>query len=147
MAYWTRFSTAVLLGSLAGCALPASDPVPAPETPSGTGRAADARHLPQGQQPAQAEELMEGRFSGVRVLRTADGGIAVQIRGVSTFMGSSEPLYVIDGFPVEAGPGGALSGINPRDIRRIEVLKDAGSTAMYGGRGANGVVLITTGRQ
>ena len=99
----------------------------------------------QGQQVSQAEELLAGRFPGVQVLRVT-GGIAVRIRGESTITGDKEPLYVVDGMTIEAGPGGALTGINPSDIEKIEVLKDIGSTAQYGVRGANGVILITTKR-
>lgn len=98
-----------------------------------------------GQVVASPEELLAGRFPGVNVLRVP-GGIAVRIRGESTFNGEREPLYVVDGMSIEAGPGGALQGINPGDIERIEVLKDIGSTAQYGSRGANGVILITTKR-
>lgn len=96
---------------------------------------------------ARAEELMDGRFPGVQVVRLAGGGIAVRVRGATSIMGSNEPLYVLDGMTLEPGPGGALLGINPADIARIEVLKDIGSTSMYGVRGANGVVLITTRKQ
>ena len=94
-----------------------------------------------GQPAGRAEELFVGRFPGVQVFQVP-GGISVRIRGANTITGSTEPLYVIDDMPIEAGPGGALMGINPADIEKIEVLKDAGSTAMYGSRGANGVVLI-----
>lgn len=93
--------------------------------------------------PAQPiEEVLSGRFPGVEVNRTANGGIAVRIRGGSSILGSNEPLYVIDGVPINPGPGGSLAGINPYDIESIEVLKDAASTAMYGSRGSNGVILI-----
>jgi TonB-dependent SusC/RagA subfamily outer membrane receptor len=88
------------------------------------------------------EEALSGRFPGVDVSRTPDGGIAVRIRGGSSLMGSNEPLYVIDGVEISPGTNGALTGINPYDIESIEVLKDATSTAMYGSRGSNGVVLI-----
>ena len=97
----------------------------------------------QGQSVTHVEELFVGRFPGVTVTRVP-GGIAVRIREGSTVMGSGEPLFVIDGQTIEAGPGGALLGINPADIQKIEVLKDIGSTAQYGVRGGNGVVLITT---
>jgi TonB-dependent SusC/RagA subfamily outer membrane receptor len=60
-------------------------------------------------------------------------------------MGSSEPLYIIDGAKVQSGPGGLLF-LDPNEIKRIEVLKDIGSTAVYGSEGANGVVIITTKR-
>lgn len=92
------------------------------------------------------EELMAAKFPGVWVARTADGGISVRIRGASSIMGNNEPLYVVDGIPVQTGPGGSLTGIVPNDIESIEVLKDAPATTMYGMRGANGVILITTKR-
>ncbi|HUP88182.1 MAG TPA: TonB-dependent receptor plug domain-containing protein [Longimicrobiales bacterium] len=98
-----------------------------------------------GQVASQPEELLAGRFPGVQVIRIG-GGVAVRIRGQSTFNGDSEPLYVVDGQTIDAGPGGALMGINPNDIERIEVLKDIGSTGQYGSRGANGVILIKTKR-
>jgi len=82
--------------------------------------------------------------AGVTVTRTADGGISVRIRGQSSFYGNTEPLFVIDGLPIQPGPGGSLLGINPHDIASIEVLKDAASMAFYGVRGANGVILIKT---
>lgn len=91
------------------------------------------------------EEILAGRVAGVSVYQTGDG-IAVRIHGVSSFMGSNEPLYVIDGIPVRAGPGGALRGISPYDIESIVVLKDPVDTALYGVRGANGVIVITTTR-
>jgi TonB-dependent SusC/RagA subfamily outer membrane receptor len=60
--------------------------------------------------------------------------------------GDDEPLLVIDGVPAQGAIGPALAGLAPRDVARIDVLKDAGSTAIYGIRGANGVILITTKR-
>src|SRR5690606_19541949 len=82
-------------------------------------------------------------------------GVSIQIRGANSFSTSTEPLYVIDGVPFNAGsaPGtdyatkqtnNPLSIINPRDVASIEVLKDASASAIYGSRAANGVVLITT---
>lgn len=91
------------------------------------------------------EEVLAGRFPGVSVFRTP-GGIAIRIRGGSSILNSNEPLYVIDGIPIQAGPNGSLTGVNPLDIESIEVLKDAASTAMYGIRGANGVIVIKTKR-
>lgn len=92
------------------------------------------------------EKVLEGRFPGVEVTRTPDGGIAVRIRGATSFSGGTEPLYVVDGIAIQAGPGGSLAGINPHDIESIRVLKDAADTAMYGMRGANGVIVIKTKR-
>jgi len=93
------------------------------------------------------EQLLMDRFPGVMVSHTSDGGISVRIRGVTSLHGSNEPLYVIDGVPVEAAAGGALRGINPHDIASIQVLKDPAETAMYGVRGANGVIVIKTKRR
>jgi len=98
-------------------------------------------------QPGQPiEQVLMGRFPGVTVTRTSDGGVAVRIRGTTSIRGSNEPLYVIDGVEIQAGPGGSLSGINPHDIASIEVVKDPAGEAMYGVRGANGVIIIKTKR-
>lgn len=94
-------------------------------------------------QATRFEELLEARVSGVRVTRLADGNYHIQVRGVNTFHGSSEPLFVLDGVPLLDRR--TLTGLNPADIERIEVLKDA-TAAAYGARGANGVILITTKR-
>ena len=93
------------------------------------------------------EQLLMDRFPGVQVTRTSDGGISVRIRGFTSLHGSNEPLYVIDGVPLEAVPGGALKGINPHDIESIQVLKDPSETTVYGVRGAKGVIVIRTKRR
>jgi len=98
-------------------------------------------------QPGQPiEQVLMGRFPGVMVTRAADGSVSVRIRGTTSLRGSNEPLYVIDGVEIQAGPGGSLSGINPHDIATIEVVKDPAGEAMYGVRGANGVIIIKTKR-
>lgn len=100
------------------------------------------------QRAARVEELMMGRLAGVAVTRTAGGGYAVRVRGAGSFGNDGEPLFVLDGVPINSfRPGHALDGINPADVERIDVLKDAGSAAIYGTRAANGVILITTRRQ
>jgi TonB-linked SusC/RagA family outer membrane protein len=89
------------------------------------------------------DQMLQGRASGVQVIQTnsAPGGnISIRIRGTNSINSSNEPLFVVDGFP----GAGDLNTINPQDIESIEILKDASSTAIYGSRGANGVVLITT---
>lgn len=91
------------------------------------------------------EEILKGRVAGVTVTRV-DGGIAVRIRGATSIYGSNEPLYVVDGVPIQPGPGGSLVGIDPYDIESIEVLKAPADTALYGMRGANGVIVIKTKR-
>ena len=91
------------------------------------------------------EQMLSGKVAGVVVSRTADGGLAVRIRGATSGY-NEEPLYVVDGLAVQPGPSGALTGINPRDVESIKVLKGPAETAMYGSRGANGVILIKTKR-
>lgn len=94
---------------------------------------------------ASLEEVLRGRLSGVDVYQTP-GGFSVRIRGISSLSASNEPLYVVDGVPYTPGPGGSILGINPRDVESITVLKDASTAAIYGSRGANGVIVITTKR-
>ncbi|MCQ2115150.1 MAG: TonB-dependent receptor [Bacteroidales bacterium] len=89
--------------------------------------------------------LLQGRVAGVQVINSSqDPGASstIRIRGNSSLNGSNAPLVVIDGFPY--GEAGAFNSINPQDIISMEVLKDASASAIYGSRGANGVILITT---
>ena len=141
----TALAAAAACGSARNGPAPEPDDAPPAEAEGATARPSTATRRDFGdQRVTRAEELLEGRFPGVEVQRLPNGGIAVRIRGTTSVQGSNEPLYVLDGTPIEPGPGGALVGINPADIARIEVLKDIGSTAQYGVRGANGVILITT---
>jgi len=89
-------------------------------------------------------KTLSAKVPGVWVTMTADGSLAVRIRGTSSISANIEPLYIIDGMAVEPGPNGALNGINPHDIASIEVLKDAASLSFYGVRAANGVIVIRT---
>ena len=90
------------------------------------------------------ERVLERKVPGVAITRTADGDIALRIRGASSFDGSdSSPLYVLNGLPIAAGRGGAVPGISPYDIESIKVLKGT-EAAIYGIDGANGVIVITT---
>jgi TonB-linked SusC/RagA family outer membrane protein len=102
---------------------------------------------------ANVAQGLQARVAGVQITQNSGapgGNVSVRIRGTNSINGSSEPLYVIDGIQVSNSGGitdvSPLSQINPNDIESIEVLKDASSTAIYGARGANGVVLITTKR-
>lgn len=91
------------------------------------------------------EGLLQGRAAGLQIMNTSQdpgAGAVVRIRGNSSLNGSNTPLIVVDGFPI--GDAGNLSQINPSDIESIEILKDASSSAIYGSRGANGVILIQT---
>lgn len=88
------------------------------------------------------EEILAGRVAGVIVTRSPNGGIAVRIRGASSRY--SEPLYLLDGYPIYPGPDGSLSGVNPHDIESIELLKDPVDIVRYGS--PNGVIVIKTKR-
>ncbi|MDO7844757.1 TonB-dependent receptor [Hymenobacter sp. M29] len=92
---------------------------------------------------ARADQILQGRVSGVQVTQTNSepgGNVSIRIRGTNSINTGNEPLFVVDGFP----GAGDLNSINPSDIESVEILKDASATAIYGSRGANGVVLITT---
>ena len=93
------------------------------------------------QSQTRVDNLLQGMTSGVTVTQTSgapDAGSQIRIRGIGTIR-NSDPLYLVDGMPV-----GGIDYLNPNDIERIEVLKDAASGAVYGARAANGVVLVTT---
>jgi TonB-dependent starch-binding outer membrane protein SusC len=106
------------------------------------------------------DQALQGRVAGVQITQSSSapgGGLSVRVRGSNSILSGSEPLYVIDGLPIypdnsAIGTGGnrqaasALAMLNPNDIESIEVLKDASGTSIYGSRGANGVVMITTKR-
>lgn len=88
-------------------------------------------------------QALSGLTPGVEVLQSSGqpgAAISVRVRGGNSLLGSNEPLYVVDGFPIS----GSLANINANDILSMDVLKDASATAIYGSRGANGVVMITT---
>ncbi len=104
----------------------------------------------------RVDQALVGQMSGVRVKQTSGipgRGFSIQIRGTGSISANNEPLYVVDGFPLEVSPqsssggfgnGNPLSNLNPNDIESIQVLKDAAAASIYGSRGSNGVVLITT---
>lgn len=119
------------------------------------------------------DQMLQGKVAGVQINQTTGapgGNVNILVRGVSSISGGNQPLYVIDGFPVDGGSNSNMRGyggnsfssedmasntanrinplnsINPSDIASIEILKDASATAIYGSRGANGVVIITTKR-
>jgi TonB-dependent SusC/RagA subfamily outer membrane receptor len=91
--------------------------------------------------------MLEGRVAGLHVIRLANGELSVRIRSSDSLLSSGEPLLVIDGMPVRhGGLSRALMALNPHEVERIDVLKDASSTAIYGTRGAHGVILIALKR-
>ena len=97
-----------------------------------------------------ADQLIDGKVAGLQIVNNGDpgGGSAIRLRGVS--INGEFPLVVVDGIPLDAGGGGVVGGrnplslINPSDIEDITVLKDASAAAIYGARGANGVIIVTT---
>ncbi len=111
---------------------------------------------------ASPEQLIQGRSAGVQITQSSGepgAGINIRIRGTSSVRSGNNPLFVVDGVPLagdNVSGGGAdvgvgtssarnpLNFLNPNDIESIDILKDASATAIYGSRGANGVVLITT---
>ena len=112
------------------------------------------------------QQLMQGAFSGVNISQNSGkpgGSNTIRVRGGTSITASNDPLYVIDGVPISTSAGvnqsnigssttdffdqepiNPLSNINPNDIESINILKDASATAIYGSRGANGVIMITT---
>jgi len=152
-AYWIMGATALFL--LTGCATtpPAesgnsddADLVDVgygkanPEHVVGSMSTVDAESAQMGEYKTMAKML--GQLPGVQVSEVG-GSLSVRIRGTNSFLGGEEPLYVIDGMVVQIS-GAGLAGIDPNNVKSITVLKDAGSTAIYGSRGANGVIMITT---
>jgi TonB-dependent SusC/RagA subfamily outer membrane receptor len=146
-------AVAGVLAALAGCAPRRAAPAgarPASGAAAG-GTAAAGTSVPAseiaGFRGTRVEDLIQGRIAGVHVTRTGDGDYAVRIRGARSVLGSDAPLYVIDGVQVRAaGIMSALAGVAPQSVERIEVLKDAGATSIYGVLGGNGVIVITTKR-
>jgi TonB-dependent SusC/RagA subfamily outer membrane receptor len=128
----------VPLSTLLACASkPAKDPRPAPSgdvSPMGN---SDGKSI---------ESLFAGRFPGVSVTAASGGGLQIRIRGGNnTFYGSNEPLFILDETPLPPSMGGVVF-VNPYDIQNIEVLKNPADVAVYGIRGGNGVIKITTKR-
>ena len=125
---------------------PASDAEPSPATVPAVGRAEIAPD--QAKLYSNIEEMLNGRIAGLEVTRRGNGTFSLRVRGARSFGGDAEPLVVVDGLMYgTAVAGDVLATMSPQDIRRVDVLKDAGATAVYGSRGVNGVVLITTRRR
>ncbi|MDR1865383.1 MAG: TonB-dependent receptor, partial [Bacteroidales bacterium] len=108
---------------------------------------------------SSVDNVLQGSAAGIQVSQVSGqpgGGVSIRVRGGSSIQGGNEPLYVVDGFPfynnvysagvVSGSSINPLASVNPGDIESIDVLKDAAATAIYGSRGANGVIIITTKR-
>jgi TonB-dependent SusC/RagA subfamily outer membrane receptor len=135
----TALSVCVLVGLAAACTTSNArlDPAARP-----TATAADMERNP----GEPIEKTLQAKDPSLQVSRTSDGGISLQIRGASSFSANTAPLFVVNGSPFEPGPLGSLIGVNPYDIETIKVLKNPADIGVYGMRGANGVIVITTRR-
>ena len=89
---------------------------------------------------SRVEEMFIGRVAGAQVLPRGDGRYSLRVRGTGSIRDGGEPLLVVDDMPISTGTPEYLASLSPRDVRRIDVLKDAGSTAIYGSRGTYGVI-------
>jgi len=139
----------LLLAGLLACAacahrqtvseLPVSpDSVAPPPAASTVSADEQARHA-----VTSLDQLLAGRISGVIVSPAPGGGIVVRVGAPKSFYSGEDPLFIVDGVPI-AVPNGTLTWLNPHDVESITVLKDPSTTAIYGVRGANGVVIIKT---
>jgi len=136
-----RLTACIALVSLAACGHHTRTAALSPASRSATTITADdIDHAP----GLSLEQLLVTRVPGLTLSRARDGHLVLHIRGTSTLVGDEEPLFVVNGLALETPIGGNLWSINPHDIEYITVLRDAASTAMYGVRGANGVIVIKT---
>ena len=115
-----------------------------PRDVTGATAKADSAKLMQNS-PRTVADMLVGRFAGVEVYQLPTGGTSIRIRGSRSLKANQEPLFVLDGMPQHNGSQ-SLMDLDPHDIKSIEVLKD-GQAAVYGSRGANGVILIATRRK
>jgi len=152
------FALAALCAALAACSSGGSStPRTEPTTStSSSSSGASAAASGTGATTTVSGDSKFARYSNMRELLTGVPGLQVlgndenyslRVRGVQSFNGSGEPLVVIDGMPVRTGSvASTLNSVRPGDVMKVDVLKDAGSTAFYGGAGVNGVIVVTTKR-
>lgn len=135
----TVLPTALALGVFMGCAHAngSSASRPAPRVRAAL-TAEDIEHAP----GVPIEQLLASRVAGITLAQARDGHVIVRIRGQSTLLGDQDPLFVVNGIPL--GRAINFSAINRHDIATIDVVKDAAGMAMYGIRGANGVIVVRT---
>ena len=139
----TRALLLVIL-SMPGCSHRGATP-PSTESidprPPGTVLTADDIRANPGQ---SLEQLLLARVPGLTAVRAPDGRTILTLRGTTTLLGDDEPLFVVNGIPLAPNSSGNLNAIDLHDIQTVQVLRDAASTAAYGVRGANGVIIIRT---
>ena len=142
----TKVTRALLLVvlSVPACSRRSSSPVtlePEGPRPPGTVLTADDIRANPGQ---SLEQLLLARVPGLAVARAPDGRTILTLRGTTTLLGEDEPLFVVNGIALAPNSSGNLNAIDLHDIETVQVLRDAASTAAYGIRGANGVIIIRT---
>lgn len=131
---------ALLLVAATGCWGARGSAAPAASAPGSAGTTVD---LPaRDQQSARIEEVLLRKIPGLAIDRRPDGTYAIRIRGASAAAG--DPLVLLDGIPLAGPAGSALADIDPQEVQRVQVIRDAASLSLYGARGANGVIAITT---
>lgn len=138
-----RFAFVVLsIALLSGCGRASKGPAPS-QNPTPLVTAEDIEQAP----GMSIEQLLMSRVPGLTVTRAPDGHFVLHLRGGgNSLYGEQEPLVVVNGIALEPMSNAHLASLNPKDIETIEVLRDAVTTAMYGARGANGVIVIKTKR-
>jgi len=140
-------AVALLSLALSGCGGSGPSGAPQAPAPGPLAEGGDAGAIRSGNAHYESViDMLRGKAPGLEIIETTPGQIEVRIRGLNQSMQGSgqEPLVVVDGAPSGRPAGQALLALSPADVDRIQVLKDVGSTSVYGTRGANGVILITT---
>ncbi len=140
-------SCGLLAGLISGCAS-GSGTTPAPTNDLFPGKPTGGTIITSDEidrAPGESfERTLAAKVPGLIVSRASDGSLVLRIRTSNSILANTEPLVIVDGTPTLQGPSGGLNGLNPRDIASIEVIKDVSSLAMYGVRGANGVIVVRT---
>lgn len=132
----------VVLACARGSGATPGEPAPKAAPPPPAGSTVTSNEPARGQ-PNSIDQMLAGRIAGVIVSSAPGGGIIVRMGGPTSFYSGQDPLFVVDGVPIAVNRG-TLNWINPRDIESITALKDPSQTAIYGVRGANGVIVIKT---
>lgn len=140
----TSLSRCLVVAVLAGCAQ--GQRSAADSRPTATSRLIITAEDIQRSPAVSIEQLLVTRIPGVTLARAQDGHLIIRLRGTTTIMGDQEVLVVVNGIALDPNATGNLFAINPSDVETIEVVRDGAGTAMYGARGANGVIIVRTKR-
>ena len=141
-----RPSMAIVSALLVACAHARRSPSDATTTsPPPQPQVTESTEIQARRDAGSLEQMLAGRIAGVSVTATRGGGIRVRMMGAPTsFMAGQEPLIIVDDVPIAPEAGGTLSWLSPHDIESIQAFKDPSQTAIFGVRGANGVIVIRT---